>query len=88
MRPSLIGFAWSVYRILCRIFIVNFDWQLGVVLLCMVWAVAVIGRYGYQLFSPAPSKGCGSGGCHGCLSNSTSPATGLVQLGAPKSVQK
>ena len=66
----------------------NVDWQLGVVLLCMVWAAVVIGRYGYQLFSPIPSKGCGSGGCHGCPSNSASLSTGLVQLGGPKSVQR
>ena len=62
----------------------SFDWQLVAVVACVVWAAAVIALRVKRLFSESPEKGCGSGGCSSCPSNTpgaeSKPHDGFVSL--------
>ena len=62
----------------------SFDWQIIVVVACVTWAVAVLMLRGYRLVRQPSSNSCGSGGCHGCPSNSTQKMSDLIQLDTPK----
>ena len=58
----------------------SFDWQFVVVVACVTWAVVVLIMRGYRLVREPSSTSCGSGGCHGCPSNSSQKMSDLIQL--------
>ena len=66
-----------------RSFIVNLDWQIVVVAACVTWAVVVLALRVYRLFREPTANFCGSGGCHGCPSNSPTKSSDLIQLDVP-----
>jgi hypothetical protein len=58
----------------------SIDWQIVVVAACVLWAVAIVARRGYTLFQQPSASACGSGGCHGCPSGSSTSSGSLIQL--------
>ncbi len=61
----------------------SFDWQFVAVIACVAWAAVVVVRRALRLFRDEPTKGCGSGGCSACPSNSSGAAAandGFVTL--------
>jgi len=55
----------------------SFEWQIVVVVACVVWAAAFVVRRVTKLFRDEPSKGCGSGACSACPSNSPKAGTAI-----------
>ena len=58
------------------------DWQLIVVAVCVLCAVAVLVWRCYRLVCRPSQSGCGTG-CHACPSNPEAKASGLIQLEIP-----
>lgn len=57
----------------------NFDWQLGIALLCVASAVVLLVRRIRALLGAESGRGCSSSGCGGCASKPQ-----LTNLGEPK----